>query len=436
MKKLKVIIVDETTLRLEEKGEVGDIIDLRALESVDNSSIIEAIEFKKDKIYNDRLEKEKQLAQKQLEVEITKEKNEQKEKLNKEIQDKNLKIRELELRLESINTEFVKDREILKNDITKDLSEKFATEKEKLSAKTLEQEKAIRELQFNLEKKQSEIKEIGNKHQFELETKIKEKNDQIEYYKNLKSKLNNKLIGETLEQHCAIEFNKLRATAFKRAYFEKDNKIVDDTKGDYVFRDYAGDGETEVVSIMFEMKNEIDDGTNKQTNEKFLEKLHKDRINKKCEYAVLVSLLEIDNELYNQGIVDMSHKYDKMYVIRPQFFIPLITILRDAGLRAADVKQELVAIQNRDIDYTNFENNLNEFKEKFSYNYQLASKKFKTAIEEIDKSIKALEKTKSELLSSENNLRIANDKVDDITIRRLTKNNPTMQKAFDDLKDH
>lgn len=239
------------------------------------------------------------------------------------------------------------------------------------------------------------------------------------------------MVGESLEQHCEIEFNKLRATAFPAAYFEKDNDARTGSKGDYIFRESAEDG-TEFISIMFEMKNEMDQTATKKKNEDFLKELDKDRREKKCEYAVLVSLLEIDNELYNTGIVDVSYKYEKMYVIRPQFFIPMITILRNAAANSLAYRQEVEVMRNQNIDISHFEENMNKFKEGFSKNYQLASKKFNTAIDEIDKSISHLQKIKENLLSSENNLRLANNKAEDLTIKKLTRNNPTMKAMFEE----
>lgn len=243
------------------------------------------------------------------------------------------------------------------------------------------------------------------------------------------------MVGETLEQHCEIEFNKLRATGFQNAYFEKDNDAKTGSKGDFIFREFADDG-TEFVSIMFEMKNEMDETATKHKNEDFFKELDKDRNEKKCEYAVLVSLLEADNELYNTGIVDVSYKYPKMYVIRPQFFIPMITLLRNASLNALQYKQELAVIRNQNIDISHFEEDMNEFKDKFSRNYRLASEKFKKAIDEIDKTIDHLQKTKEALLSSENNLRLANNKAEELSIKRLTRNNPTMAAKFAELNEN
>jgi hypothetical protein len=242
------------------------------------------------------------------------------------------------------------------------------------------------------------------------------------------------MIGETLEQHCETEFNKLRSTGFQKAYFEKDNDMKSGSKGDYIFRetDEAGN---EIISIMFEMKNEGDETTTKHKNEDFLRELDKDRTEKKCEYAVLVTLLEAENELYNTGIVDVSHKHPKMYVIRPQFFIPIITLLRNAALNSLKYKTELALVRSQNIDITNFEDNINIFKEGFAKNYDLASRKFKTAIEEIDKTIDHLQKTKEALLSSENNLRIANNKTEDLTIKKLTRDNTTMIAKFAELSE-
>lgn len=264
------------------------------------------------------------------------------------------------------------------------------------------------------------------------EEKIKSKDEQIAYYKDFKARQSTKMIGESLEQHCSNEFNKLRPL-FGDVYFEKDNDVKDGTKGDFIFREYDTDG-TEIISIMFEMKNEADTTSAKHRNEDFFKKLDKDRTDKDCEYAVLVSLLEIDNDLYNNGIVDVSYKYNKMYVIRPQFFIPLITLLRGAALNTLNYKKQLKTIQNQNIDISHFEENMNSFKDAFGRNYRLASERFKKAIDEIDKTIDHLQKTKENLLKSEDNLRLANSKADALTIKKLTSNSPTMAQMFDDLK--
>ena len=260
------------------------------------------------------------------------------------------------------------------------------------------------------------------------------KDDEIARLKDFKQKLSTKMVGETLEQHCETEFNKLRATAFQNAYFEKDNDSKGGSKGDFIYKenDEAGN---EIISIMFEMKNENDETTTKKRNEDFFAKLDKDRQEKNCEYAVLVSLLESENEYYNTGIVDVSHKFKKMYVVRPQFFIPIITLLRNAAMNSLKYKAELALVRSQNIDITNFEEKMNRFKEGFARNYDLASRKFKDAIDGIDKTIKELEKTKAALLSSENNLRLANEKTEDLTIKKLTHGNPTMKDKFEALSD-
>ncbi len=265
------------------------------------------------------------------------------------------------------------------------------------------------------------------------ETQIKDRDDTIERLRDMKARLSTKMVGETLEQHCETEFNRIRATAFPRAYFEKDNDARTGSKGDYIFRD-SGEAGTESVSIMFEMKNESDVTASKKKNEDFLKELDKDRTEKGCEYAVLVSLLEPESELYNAGIVDVSHRYPKMYVVRPQFFIPIITLLRNAAQNSLQYKTELALVKEQNLDITNFENELDTFKTGFARNYELASKKFKTAIEEIDKTIDHLQKTKDALLGSENNLRLANNKADDLTVKKLIKGNPTMAAKFAELK--
>lgn len=266
------------------------------------------------------------------------------------------------------------------------------------------------------------------------EEALKMKDDEIKRLRDFKQKLSTKMVGETLEQHCEIEFNKIRATAFQSAYFEKDNDIRGGTKGDYIYKENDSKG-SELISIMFEMKNEGDETSTKKKNEDFFAKLNKDRNDKNCEYAVLVSLLEGDNELYNSGILDVSYKYPKMYVIRPQFFITIITLLRNAAMNSLQYKNELSLMRNQSIDVTNFENKINSFKEGFSKNYELASRKFETAIGEIDKTINHLNKTKEALLSSVNNLRLANNKAEELTIKRLTHANPTMRAKFNDIKN-
>ena len=277
--------------------------------------------------------------------------------------------------------------------------------------------------------KQLQEQNLKDKYAFQL----KEKDDLISYYKDLKTKMSTKMVGETLEQHCEIEFNRLRATAFQNAYFEKDNDAKTGSKGDYIFREKTTDG-IDFISIMFEMKNEMDTTAAKHKNEDFLKELDKDRHEKNCEYAVLVSMLEADNELYNTGIVDMSHRYPKMYVIRPQFFIPMITLLRNAASNSIQYQRKLVEYHNQNIDVSNFEDKLLDFQEKFGNNVRLAKERFDNAIAEIDKTINHLQKVKDALLSSENNLRLANDKAQDLTVKRLTRNNPTMAQKFAELE--
>ncbi len=295
-------------------------------------------------------------------------------------------------------------------------------------------EKERDELKTGLERAQLEKQLAEKSLKDKYETQIKDRDDMIERLRDMKARLSTKMVGETLEQHCETEFNRIRATAFPLAYFEKDNDARAGSKGDYIFRD-SDEAGTEIVSIMFEMKNENDETAFKKKNEDFLKELDKDRNEKSCEYAVLVSLLEPDSELYNSGIVDVSHRYRKMYVVRPQFFIPIITLLRNAAQNSLKYKTELALVKAQNIDITNFENELEAFKTGFARNYELASKKFKTAIEEIDKTIDHLQKTKDALLGSENNLRLANNKADDLTVKKLTKGNLTMAAKFAQLKN-
>ena len=342
-----------------------------------------------------------------------------------------------------------KDKELTELKAQKE--NEFLKVKAKLDNAEVEKKLAVTEATQKIEKERDELanvvkikdsekalleKSLNEKHLAELKEKdaiIKHKDEEIALRKDMKLKLSTKMIGETLEQHCETEFNKLRATAFQRAYFEKDNDTKSGSKGDFIYRetDEAGN---EIISIMFDMKNEGDETATKKRNEDFLKELDKDRIEKKCEYAVLVSLLEAESEYYNSGIVDVSHKYSKMYVVRPQFFIPIITLLRNAAINSLQYKAELALMKNQNIDITNFEEKINTFKDGFARNYELASRKFKTAIEEIDKTIDHLQKTKDALLSSENNLRLANQKAEDLTIKKLIHGNPTMKTKFDELK--
>ena len=371
-----------------------------------------AVEIAEQKLINNY---QKQLADKQREIEVLTQKS--KSELIQELSKKDEAINSLEATLDKIDAE--KQLELSN------------------AVKSIEKERDQLVNNLNAKDTEMELKEKSLKEDFRRELEhvakdVKLKEEEIVRLKDFKQKLSTKMIGETLEQHCEIEFNKLRATAFQNAYFEKDNDASGGTKGDYVFKE-TDHNSNEIVSIMFEMKNEGDETATKKKNEDFFAKLDKDRREKGCEYAVLVSLLESDNEFYNTGIVDVSHKYEKMYVIRPQFFIPIISLLRNAGMKSLQYKEELAVMRNQNIDITNFEDKINEFKTGFARNYDLASRKFMTAISEIDKTISHLEKTKAALLSSENNLRLANNKADDLTIKKLTYGNSTMKEKFENL---
>ena len=357
-----------------------------------------------------QLQAEKQAALKLAEVNAEKEKESTAAELKQEIE---------RLKAQIVSAE--KDRAIAVNDAV-------STKKDEIA----EKEKTILELKSKLteSEKDSKLREQSLKDNFNVQ--LKSKDETIEFYKDLKTRMSTKMVGETLEQHCEIEFNKLRATGFQNAYFEKDNDAKTGSKGDYIFRESTPEG-IEFISIMFEMKNEMDTTATKKKNEDFFKELDKDRKEKNCEYAVLVSLLEADSELYNSGIVDVSYKYPKMYVIRPQFFISMITVLRNAAMNSIQYQQQLAEIKNQNIDISHFEDDMNDFKEKFGRNFHLASDKFAKAIQEIDKTIDHLQKTKDDLLSSENNLRLANDKAQDLTVKRLTKNNSTMAAKFAEL---
>lgn len=340
---------------------------------------------------------------------------------------------EKERSLNSLNQEIERLKaQVQSNEQAKTLAVASAVSEKK--DELVEKDKKIMQLESQLKEaeKDKQLQEQSLKDNFAVQ--LKAKDTEIAFYKDLKTRQSTKMVGETLEQHCEIEFNRLRATAFQNAYFEKDNDAKTGSKGDYIFRESTPEG-IEFISIMFEMKNEMDTTATKHKNEDFFKELDKDRNEKNCEYAVLVSLLESDNELYNTGIVDVSHRYPKMYVIRPQFFISMITLLRNAALNSVQYRKQLAEYKNQNIDISNFEAEMNDFKEKFGRNYQLASDKFRKAIEEIDKTIDHLQKTKDALLSSENNLRLANNKAQDLTVKRLTKNNPTMAQKFAELKN-
>lgn len=352
---------------------------------------------------------------------------------------KNIFKEELNLKNQFINELKIK-KEAEVNEMKLRIQQVETAKKLAISEATREIEKERDTLSNSLKLKETEKllleKSLNEKHLVELQTKndiIKLKDEEIMLRKEMKVKLSTKMIGETLEQHCEAEFNKLRATGFQNAYFEKDNDSSSGSKGDFIYRE-KDEHENEIISIMFEMKNEADQTASKKRNEDFLKELDKDRNEKKCEYAVLVTLLEADNELYNTGIVDMSHRFEKMYVIRPQFFIPIITLLRNASLNSLKYKAELNLVKSQNIDITNFEDKINAFKTGFSKNYELANRKFNIAINEIEKTISHLQKTKEALLSSDRNLRLANDKAEGLTIKKLTNGNPTMRAKFEEVK--
>lgn len=397
-------------------------------------------------------EMEKKIAEKNAEVERLKTElksnteliqAQAREMLKEEVSKKEAEIERLKAELKA-NTELVqaKATETLKDEVAKREAE-IAKLKEELKSAELAKQLALKESISDLEKERDDLRRSLELKEAELklreatlkekyETQIRDREETIERLKDLKAKLSTKMVGETLEQHCEIEFNKIRATAFPKAYFEKDNDARTGSKGDYIFREYDDNG-TELISIMFEMKNENDTTATKKKNEDFFKELDKDRTEKGCEYAVLVSMLEPNSELYNTGIVDVSYRYPKMYVIRPQFFIPMITLLRNAALNTLKYKNELAEVKAQNIDIANFEEELNKFKEAFGRNYELASQKFAKAIAEIDKSIDHLQKIKDALLGADRNLRLANDKAQDVTIKKLTKGNPTMAAKFEEL---
>lgn len=346
-----------------------------------------------------------------------------------------------ELELEAKENEIKsQDREAYEKEIKK-LQDQLKKEETKVASlqndlNNSEDKKKIAVMEA-VKKVEDEKRDLEGKLTQEKDTRqllLAQKDEQIAYYKDLKTRMSTKMVGETLEQHCEIQFNQLRATAFRNAYFEKDNDARSGSKGDYIYRECDENG-IEIISIMFEMKNEMDETATKHKNEDFFKELDKDRREKKCEYAVLVSLLEADSELYNGGIVDVSYKYDKMYVVRPQCFIPIITLLRNAAMNALIYKQELEVVRNQDIDISNFEDSLLQFKNDFSRNYNLAHNHFDKAIDEIDKTIDHLQKVKKELMGSDNQLRIANNKVDEVSVKKLTKGNPTMQAKFREMHE-
>ena len=379
---------------------------------IDETGFADILKQVRDKEFEKRLNERLELAEKEKLTAVELEKTKAAGALDKSVAAKDAKIQELNSKLEN--------REI--------------TQKLAINEAVIAIEKERDSLKNNLElaKLEKELGEKGLKDKYE--TQIKDRDNTIDRLRDMKARLSTKMVGETLEQHCETEFNLIRATAFPKAHFEKDNNARSGSKGDYIFRDIGEEG-TEIVSIMFDMKNENSETVTKKKNEEFFKELDKDRNEKKCEYAVLVSLIEPESELYNSGIVDVSYRFPKMYVVRPQFFIPIITLLRNASQNALKYKLELALVKAQNVDITTFESDLDTFKTSFARNYDLASKKFKTAIEEIDRTIEHLQKTKDALLGSENNLRLANNKADDLTIKKLTKSNPTMAQKFDNLKN-
>jgi hypothetical protein len=409
---------------------------------VDESGFADILKQVRDHQFDEELKNRLNLAEKEKESAIKLAEASIKSALQEDIVKKDKEIIELRAKNERELSEQLAKKEVEIAEMKSKIENAELEKKLMVTESVLKIEKERDELASNLKNKEIEKqlleKSLIEKFSSELKTKddiIKMKEEEIALRKDMKLKLSTKMIGETLEQHCENEFNKLRATGFQKAYFEKDNDSKSGSKGDYIYREMDDSG-NEIISIMFEMKNEGDETASKKRNEDFFKELDKDRNEKKCEYAVMVSLLEADNEYYNGGIVDVSYRYDKMYVVRPQFFIPIITLLRNAAMNSMKYKSELALIRNQNIDITNFEDNINSFKEGFARNYELASRKFKTAIDEIDKTIDHLQKTKEALLSSENNLRLANNKAEDLTIKKLTRGNPTMTAKFDELENN
>jgi len=396
---------------------------------VDEAGFADIVKQVRDHQFQEELENRLTLAEKEKESAVKLAEATLKNRLQEDIAKKD---RELSEKLADKEAEIAQIKAKLDNaELQKKLSVTEAVQKIEKERDALANEVKTKELE-----KQNEVSSLKQQFTTELQNKeaiIKYKDDEITRVKDLKAKLSTKMIGETLELHCENEFNKLRPTAFPKAYFEKDNDAKTGSKGDYIYRENDEHG-NEIISIMFEMKNESDATATKKRNEDFFKELDKDRIEKKCEYAILVSMLESESELYNSGIVDVSYKFPKMYVVRPQCFIPIITLLRNAAISSLQYKSELALVRSQNIDITNFEEKMNKFKEGFARNYDIASRKFHEAIEGIDKTIKELEKTKAALLSSENNLRLANEKTEDLTIKKLTNGNPTMKAKFDELK--
>ncbi|WP_396137299.1 DUF2130 domain-containing protein [Flavobacterium sp.] len=385
--------------------------------TIDESGYADIAKQIKDHLFQEEIQKRLSIAEREKESAIKLAEATIKNSLQESIQKKENEIAQIKALLDNA--------EIQKKLSVTEAIQKIEKERDALANEVKTKELEKQNLESTL--KQQFTTELQNK-----EAIIKYKDEEITRVKDMKAKLSTKMIGETLELHCENEFNKLRPTAFPKAYFEKDNDARSGSKGDYIYKEFDEHG-NEIISIMFEMKNEADTTASKKRNDDFIKELDKDRTEKKCEYAVLVSMLESESELYNTGIVDVSYKYPKMYVVRPQFFIPIITLLRNAAMSSMQYKSELALVRSQNIDITHFEDKMNKFKEGFARNYDLASRKFNEAIDGIDKTIKELEKTKAALLSSENNLRLANEKTEDLTIKKLTHNNPTMKAKFDEL---
>lgn len=439
MKKLKVSIQDEQTLVLQEDGAKGDVIDLRTLHEtdIDSTTITNVVNSIKKDAFNDALRRERETLEREmaLQAKLREQKLQEKIRALEGEKDAAAKLAEANARSVSQADVVKKEAEIAELKAALQSQQQLAASEKQLAVAEVvsKLEKERDQLANDLKSKDTEQQLLESSLRDKYASELKAKDEIIAYYKDMKARLSTKMVGETLEQHCEIEFEKLRATAFQNASFSKDNDASSGSKGDYIYRETDEHG-TEIISIMFEMKNEGDETATKKKNDDFLKELDKDRREKKCEYAVLVSLLEVDNDLYNNGIVDKSHAYEKMYVIRPQFFIPMITLLRNAAFNSLKYKQELALVREQNIDITHFEENIEEFQRAFGKNYELAGRRFSEAIDGIDKTIKQLEKTKQALLSSENNLRLANDKAQDLTIKKLTRNNPTMAAKFKELE--
>jgi hypothetical protein len=408
---------------------------------VDEAGFADILKQVRDHQFEEELQNRLNLAEKDKESAVKLAEANLKNSLQAELSKKDKEIIQLKANSERKLSEQLAEKDTLLTELKAKLDNAEIVKKLSVTEAIQKIEKERDKLANDLKAKELEKQNLENslKQQFstELQNKeaiIKYKDDEIARVKDIKLKLSTKMLGETLERHCETEFNKLRATAFQKAYFEKDNDSKSGSKGDFIYRETDEIG-NEIISIMFEMKNEGEETASKKRNEDFFKELDKDRTEKKCEYAVLVSLLEAESEFYNTGIVDVSHKYEKMYVVRPQFFIPIITLLRNAAMNSMKAKAELAAVKNQNIDITNFEEKINAFKVGFAKNYDLASRQFKTAIEEIDKTMDHLQKTKDALLSSVNNLRLANIKAEDLTIKKLTRGNPTMTAKFEELSD-